>query len=59
MSHATRHARHEQARKRHRKEVMSHTREAAKRPKERVAVWFLAVGVAAMVLTVAAATAVR
>lgn len=59
MSRATRHARHEQARKQHRKEQKANARDAAKRPKERVAMWFLTVGMAALLVAVVAAAVAR
>lgn len=59
MSHASSHARHEQARKRHRKEAQAHAREAAKRPKEAFPVWLLVAGIAALLLLVVGASVVR
>jgi hypothetical protein len=59
MSRATKHARHEVARKHHRKEAKAHARELEKRPREQVALWFLAVGVAAILVLVVGATAIR
>ena len=59
MSRATRHARHEVERKQHRKEARAHALSAEKRPKEKVALWFLAVGVVAMLVLIVGATAIR
>lgn len=59
MSRATKHARHDQERRQHRKETRAHALAAAKRPKEHVALWFLAVGVVAMLLLVIGASAIR
>ncbi len=59
MSHATKHARHEQARKEHRRELAAHARQAAKQPREHLAMWFLGVGLAALLLLVVGAAVVR
>jgi hypothetical protein len=59
MSHASSHARHEQARKRHRKEAEAHAREAAKRPKDTFPIWILVVGIGALLLLVVTASIVR
>jgi hypothetical protein len=59
MSHATKHARHEQSRKEHRREQAAHAREAAKRPREHLAMWFLGVGLAALLALVFASAVVR
>ncbi|QDU21629.1 hypothetical protein [Urbifossiella limnaea] len=59
MSRATKHARHDAERRQHRKEVRSNALAAAKRPKEHVALWFLAVGLVAMLILVVAASAIR
>ncbi|MFO0800990.1 MAG: hypothetical protein U0804_26285 [Gemmataceae bacterium] len=59
MSRATKHARHDAERRQQRKEARSNALAAAKRPKKHVAMWFLAVGIAAMLILVIAASAIR
>ena len=59
MSQSTSRHRHEVARKQHRKEAQAHARELAKKPREHVALWFLAVGVGAILLLVVGAAVVR
>jgi hypothetical protein len=58
MSRATKHARHEVERKQHRKEAKAHARELAKKPRDKVALWFLTVGVVAILLLVIGASAI-
>jgi hypothetical protein len=43
---------HEQARKKHRQEQQQHAREAAKRQRSPVPLWFLVVGISAMLLLI-------
>ena len=59
MSQSTSRHRHEVARKQHRREVKAHARELAKKPREKVALWFLTVGVAALLLLIVGASAIR
>jgi hypothetical protein len=59
MSRATKHARHDQERRQHRKEARAQALAAEKRPKEKVALWFLAVGVVAMLVLIVGASAIR
>jgi hypothetical protein len=59
MSRATKHARHDQERRQLRKEARAHALAAEKRPKDHVALWFLAVGVVAMLALVVGASAIR
>ena len=59
MSRATKHARHDAERRHHRKEARAHALAAQKRPKEKVALWFLAVGVVAMLILIVGASAIR
>lgn len=59
MSRATKHAKHDAERRHHRKEVRAQALAAAKRPKEKVALWFLAVGLAAMLILIVGASAIR
>jgi len=59
MSRATKHARHDAERRQHRKEARANALAAEKRPKPHVALWFLAVGVVALLVLVVGASAIR
>jgi hypothetical protein len=59
MSRATKHARHDQERRQLRKEARAHSLAAEKRPKEHVALWFLAVGITALLVLVVGASTIR
>ncbi|HYH68049.1 MAG TPA: hypothetical protein VD866_25360 [Urbifossiella sp.] len=59
MSRETKHARHDAERRQLRKEARANALAAGKRPKPHVAMWFLAVGVIAMLVLVVGASAIR
>jgi len=53
MNHSTKKQLHEKNRKRHKHELQSHAREAARRGRSKVPLWFLAGGIAVIVVAVA------
>lgn len=54
MNRSARRQHHEQARKKHRHEQQQHARDAAKRKKSPVPVWFLVTGVGLMLVLILA-----
>jgi hypothetical protein len=53
MNHSAKKQLHEKNRKRHKHEMQTHAREAAKRGRSKVPLWFLAGGIAVIVAAVA------
>lgn len=56
MNHSAKKQLHEKNRKRHKHEMESHARDAAKRGRSKVPLWFLAGGIAVIVVAVAIIT---
>jgi hypothetical protein len=53
MNHSAKKQLHEKNRKRHKQALQEHAREAAKRGRSKVPMWFLILGLGALILAVA------